>query len=81
MDINEAHQKFGHISERMLKITVQRDNLVLTGKLQSCSACLLYKASKKDSLMKATYAGERTPHGCVRTIPPYIRWTQILGTV
>jgi hypothetical protein len=23
MDINEAHQKFGHISERMLKITAQ----------------------------------------------------------
>jgi hypothetical protein len=30
MDINEAHQKFGHISERMLKITVQRDNLVFS---------------------------------------------------
>jgi hypothetical protein len=28
MDINEAHQKFGHISERRLKITAQRDNLL-----------------------------------------------------
>ena len=26
MDINEAHQKFGHISEKMLKLTAQRDN-------------------------------------------------------
>jgi hypothetical protein len=63
MDINEAHQKFGNISERMPKITAQRDNFVLTGKLQRCSACLLYKASqrpvKKDTLMKATYTGER----------------------
>jgi hypothetical protein len=54
MDINEAQQKFGHISERMLKITTQRDNLVLTGKLKPCSAYLLYKASqrlvKKDTL-------------------------------
>jgi hypothetical protein len=62
MDINEAHPKFGHISERILKITAQRDNLVSTGKLQPCSLCLLYKASqrpvKKDTLMKATYAGE-----------------------
>jgi hypothetical protein len=63
MDINEAHQNFGHISERMLKITAQRDNWVLTGMLQPCSACLLYKASqrpvKKDTLMKATYPDER----------------------
>jgi hypothetical protein len=43
----------------MLKIIAQRDNLMLTGKLQPCSACLLYKASqrpvKKDTLMKATH--------------------------
>jgi hypothetical protein len=35
----------------------------LTGKLQLCSACLLYKSSqrpvKKDTSMKATYTGER----------------------
>jgi hypothetical protein len=47
----------------MLKIAAQRDNLVLTGKLQPCSACFLYKATqrpfKKDPLMKATYAGEQ----------------------
>jgi hypothetical protein len=33
MNINKAHQKLGHISERMLKVNAQRDNWVLTGKL------------------------------------------------
>jgi hypothetical protein len=41
-----------------------RYNIVLTGKLQPCPACLLYKATqqtvKKTTLMKATYPGERT---------------------
>jgi hypothetical protein len=63
MDINKAHHKFGHISERMLKITAQRDNLLMTGRLQAGSACVLYKATqipvKKGTLMKAKYAGER----------------------
>jgi hypothetical protein len=74
MDINEALQKFGHISERMMKITAQRDNLVLTGKLQPCSACLLYKGSqrpvKKDNLMKATYKGERIHMYVAGPFPP-----------
>jgi hypothetical protein len=76
MDFNEAHQKFGHISERMLKITAQRDNLVLTGKLLTCSACLLYKASqrpvKKDTLLKATYAGERIHMDVSGSFPPTV---------
>jgi hypothetical protein len=38
LDINESHQKFGHMSERMLKLTATRDNIVLTGKLQPCPA-------------------------------------------
>jgi hypothetical protein len=63
LDINEAHQKFGHMSERMLQLTAKRDNIVLTGKLQPRPACLLYKATqrpvKKTTLMKASYPGER----------------------
>jgi hypothetical protein len=62
LDINEAHQKFGHMSERMLQLTAKRDNIILTGKLQPCPACLLKKATqrpvKKSTLMKATYPGE-----------------------
>jgi hypothetical protein len=46
LDINEAHQKFGHMSERMLQLTAKRDNIVITGKLQTCPACLLYKATQ-----------------------------------
>jgi hypothetical protein len=63
LDINEPHQKFGHMSERMLQLTAKRDNIVLTGKLQPCPACLMYKEPqrpvKKTTLMKATYPGER----------------------
>jgi hypothetical protein len=63
LDINEAHQKFGHMSEKMLQLTAKRYNIVLKGKLQLCPACLLYKAThrqvKKTTLMKATYPGER----------------------
>jgi hypothetical protein len=63
LDINEAHQKFGHMSERMLQLTAKRNNIVLTGKIQPCPACLLYKATqrpvKKTTLMKAANPGER----------------------
>jgi hypothetical protein len=66
MDINEAHQKFGHISETMLKITAQRDNLVLTGKLQPCTS---QRPVKKDTLM-ASYAGERIHMDVSGPFPP-----------
>jgi hypothetical protein len=33
LDINKAHQRFGHMSERMLQLTAKRHNIVLTGKL------------------------------------------------
>jgi hypothetical protein len=63
LDINEAHQKFGYMSERMLQLTAKWDIMVFTGKLQPCSACLLYKATqrpvKKTTLTKANYPGER----------------------
>jgi hypothetical protein len=62
LDINEAHQKFGHMSERMLQLTAKQDNIALTGKLP-CPACLLCKVTqipvKKTTLMKANYPGER----------------------
>jgi hypothetical protein len=50
------------MTERMLQLTVKRDNIVLTGKLQPFPACLLYKAAqrpvKKTTSMKANYEGE-----------------------
>jgi CRISPR/Cas system CSM-associated protein Csm2 small subunit len=56
LDIIEAHQKFGQMSERMLQLTAKRDNIVLTGKIQPFPACQLYKATqrpdKKTTLMK-----------------------------
>jgi hypothetical protein len=67
LDINETHQKFGHMSERMLQLTAKWDSIVLTSKLQPCSACLLYKATqrpvRKTPLMKASYPGERIHMG------------------
>jgi transposase InsO family protein len=65
LDINEAHQKLGHMSERLLQLTAMQDNIVLTGKLQPCSACLLYIATrrpvKKTTLMKAIYMDASGP--------------------
>jgi hypothetical protein len=74
LDINKAHRKVCHISERVLKIRAQRDNLVLSGEFQPCSACFLYKATqipvKKDTLMKATYAGEQIQFYVSGSFPP-----------
>jgi hypothetical protein len=61
LGINEAHQKFGHISERMLQLTAKRDNIVLIGKLQPFPACLLYKATQRP-VKKTT-----DTYGCMRS--------------
>ena len=39
MDINdEAHDKYGHISEASLRATLKSLGIELTGKIQSCEA-------------------------------------------
>ena len=44
MDINEAHQKFGHLSEGVLRRSMKYHGYELTGELRTCAACALFKA-------------------------------------
>ena len=63
LDINTAHDIYGHIGEAALRTTLLSLNVELTGKLLSCESCALAKAKAKKvskiSTTKATYAGER----------------------
>jgi len=63
MDINEAHDKMAHMGEDIVRKTMARYGIKLTGKLEPCDACLRAKAcaknlSKKTECM-ATKPGER----------------------
>jgi hypothetical protein len=53
LDINDSHQQFGHMSERMLQLIAKRDSIVLAGKLQRYPACLLYKATQRPKFMRS----------------------------
>ena len=43
IDINEAHNKYGHISEASLRATLKSLGIEPTGKIQLCEGCALAK--------------------------------------
>ena len=43
IDINEAHDKYGHISEASLRATLKSLGIEPTGKIQLCEGCALAK--------------------------------------
>jgi hypothetical protein len=47
MDINEAHQKFGHIHPILLKNTLLHYGYKPTGVFNPCHSCMIYKAQRK----------------------------------
>ena len=47
MNINEAHQKFGHVSEDILRRSMRYHGIKVTGELRPCPACSLYKAKAR----------------------------------
>ena len=63
MDINEAHEKFGHLSEAALATTLKLNNIGRTGQLCTCEGCALSKAKAKKvpkvSYSRATLLAER----------------------
>ena len=63
LDINTAHDIYGHIEEAALRTTLKSLNVELTGKLLLCEGCALAKAKarkvSKMSHTKAEHAGER----------------------
>ena len=72
MDINEAHDKFGHIGEAALKATLKTIGLGTTGVLRSCEGCAVAKAKTKAipkvAANKAEKPGERL---CTDISGPY----------
>ncbi|GAX17144.1 hypothetical protein FisN_UnNu082, partial [Fistulifera solaris] len=63
LDINEAHEKYGHASNTPLKEVSKQLGIVLTGEKKTCEACAYAKAKAKavckSTLVKATKKGER----------------------
>jgi hypothetical protein len=47
MDINKAHNLWGHAAEAMLKRTAISIKIRLTGKLKVCSVCIQTKSNQK----------------------------------
>ena len=57
MDINEAHAKYGHISEQALHATMQLVHVKPTGKLCSCNGCAIAKANKATKISPLRLSG------------------------
>ena len=47
MDINEAHQKFGHATERVVREVLKALKIIPTGKMSVCDGCARAKATQK----------------------------------
>ena len=63
IDINDAHDKYGHIGEAALRATLKSIGLEPTGTLLACSGCAQAKARAKNipkfTSLKSTSPGER----------------------
>ena len=63
IDINEAHEKFGHLSEKLIRKTARRLGFGLKGTMCRCEACALssaqHKPVRKLTTIRATRPGER----------------------
>jgi hypothetical protein len=63
MDINEAHEKLGHPSERTTRLTIESYEWTATGEFKPCDACLKDKARAKDVSHKPSEVVETAPGG------------------
>ena len=89
MDINEAHQKFGHLSEGVLRRSMKYHGYELTGELRTCAACALFKARArplaKVTKMLAYRPGERiymdTKGPFPATLSGHTYWIKFTNTV
>ena len=63
MNINAAHDAFGHMDEEILREYCKRNNIELKGNMKTCVGCMTAKAQrkpvKKQTNTRATSAGER----------------------
>ena len=62
-DINELHDQMGHVSEQIIRRTMNHLGIGVAGKLKPCEACALHKAKqkpvKKATSSRAEKVGER----------------------
>ena len=74
MNINTAHDAFGHMDEQILREYCKRNNIELRGNMKTCVGCMTAKAQRKpvrkQTNTRATSAGERI---YVDTSGPYPR--------
>lgn len=72
VNIMEAHRTNGHASETILRRTMKKRGIVLTGAWKTCEGCARAKATQKrtnkTSTKKATAVGERL---CLDTSGPF----------
>jgi len=52
-DINELHDQLGHVSEQIIRRTMNHLGIGVAGKLKPCEACAIHKAKQKP-VKKAT---------------------------
>ena len=53
IDINEAHDRWNHKGEQLLRKTAKHHTITLTGELKSCEGCAYSKAKQKNVAKKA----------------------------
>jgi len=62
-DINELHDQMGHVSEQIIRRTMNHLGIGVAGKLKPCEACAIHKAKqkpvKKATSIRAEKVGER----------------------
>ena len=72
MDINEAHRKFGHATEKVVRSLLKSQSIKPTGEWSVCDGCARAKATqKRTNKITATEAEERGERLFMDTSGPY----------
>ncbi len=61
IDINEAHDKYGHMSKASLRAMLKYLGIEPTGKIQSCEGCALVAKAKAKAVPKVMTLKASTP--------------------
>ena len=74
MDINKAHEKFGHLSKKLIRKTAKTLGIDMKGEMCCCEACALsyakHKPVRKMTTIQATRPGEQL---FINAAGPYTR--------
>ena len=85
VDINEAHDKMGHVHEQVIRETCKDMKVKLTGEFKPCEACMKAKAKakavKKTTEHRATKIGERLYLDTSGPFAPSMRGSRYWGKI